>query len=201
MMQMDCMTDGFDNHFKEVSLWLLILEAQMPANIDKDKYKKFFLAYDNMCKESQANLYVMIVFCFLFVLSMHYLHQSSKWVLPLQFSIAIIYVINSFSLYISPYMKLNAKQKAPSVSISKNICICSVKRSAAAAGLDIKPQTLCIRYPAWISDTRNNFCQHNRHVFLWLKYKGLSINRASFVYMLHSVMKWGVVTFIFITGG
>ena len=150
------------------------LETPMPANICK--YKKFYISYDYMCSESQANLDAMIMFCFLFVLSMYYLHQSSKWVVPLQLFPASIYVINSFSLYISPYMKLNAKQKAPSVSISKNICICSVKRSAAAAGLDIKPQTLCIRYPAWISDTRNNFCQHNRHVFLWLKYKGLSIN-------------------------
>ena len=98
----------------------------------------------------------MLMFCFLFVLSMHYMNQSSKLVVPLQLSPASIHVINSFSFHI-PIRSSLPSRKRP--LYFWNTFICPSTRSAAAASSDITFQVSCIRYPAWISDSRNNSCQ------------------------------------------
>ena len=60
---------------------------------------------------------------------------------------------------LSPHMKLIVKQKAAPLFDFWTIFICLFARTAATAKSDITLQISCIRYPAWISDSRNNFFQ------------------------------------------
>ena len=102
---------------------------------------------------------------------MHYRHWYWKWIVCNQFSPFFINLFKSFSFYNISTYKVECQADSALFSLffssaramARQTCMRSPMWSAAAASLDITFQISCIRYPAWISDSRNNFCQ-----FDWL---------------------------------
>ena len=104
--------------------------------------------------KSLWNVNVLFFICFVNALSASVFNISSSIVTFSSFHLCHQLL---FTLY--PHMKLIAKQNAPSLFNFWNIFISPSTRSAAAASSDITFQISCIRYPAWISDSRNNSYQ------------------------------------------
>ena len=132
---------------------------QMPANIDKNKYENFYIAYDNMCREPrqicikwQRPVSYMFCQCIICISLPNELSHSNFLQLP-SISSTLFHFISSYEAHCQA-------GSAPLFDFW-TIFICPSARTAATAKSDITLQISCIRYPAWISDSRNNFCQLN----------------------------------------